>query len=73
MTSENEKLDVEKLLKNKLKTISVADLENKIAEVVSEFVGEDYSCIVEDIKYSMFSSAEFRIKLELSLNSDTEK
>ncbi len=68
---ENEKdktIDVDKLLKNKLKSVSIADLENGIAKVVSELVGEDYKCTIGEIKYTLFSGADFHVKIELSYN-----
>ena len=65
--SEKEKaLDVEKLLKNKLKKVSIGELEEKIAKVISDMVGEDYLCTISDIKYSLFSGAEFIMKVELT-------
>ena len=63
-------IDVDRLLKNKLKSISIADLENGIAKVVTDMVGEDYKCTIGDIKYSMFSGADFHVKIELSYNPD---
>ncbi len=63
-------MDVEKLLKNKLKSVSVGELEDKIAEVISELVGEDYSCTISDIKYSLFSGAEFKLKVELTYKEE---
>ena len=63
-------LDVEKLLQNKLKSLSIADLETGIAKTVSEIVGEDYKCTIGDVKYSMFSGADFHVKIELSYNPD---
>ncbi len=69
--SEKEKtLDVDKLLKNKLKNISIADLEEGIAKVVSNLVGEDYKCTVGEVKYTLFSGADFHIKIELSYNTE---
>ncbi len=69
--SEKEKtLDVDKLLKNKLKNISIADLEEGIAKVVSNLVGEDYKCTVGEVKYTLFSGADFHIKIELSYNAE---
>jgi hypothetical protein len=71
MEEDKEKaLDVEKLLKNKLKTLSVADLENGISKTVSDLVGEDYKCTIGDIKYTMFSGADFRVKIELTINPE---
>ena len=63
-------IDVDRLLKNKLKSISIADLENGIAQVVTNMVGEDYKCTIGDVKYSMFSGADFHVKIELSYNPD---
>jgi len=63
-------LDVEKLLQNKLKSLSVADLEIGISKTVSELVGEDYKCTIGDVKYSMFSGADFRVKIELSYSPE---
>ncbi len=63
-------VNVEKLLKNKLKTVSIAELEEKIAETISKLVGEDYNCEISDIKYSLFSGAEFKIKVELTYKEE---
>ena len=63
-------IDVDRLLKNKLKSISIADLENGIAKVVTEMVGEDYKCAIGDVKYSMFSGADFHVKIELTYNPE---
>lgn len=66
--AEEKEMDVEKLLKNKLKDISTTRLEEEIASAVSKLIGEDYKCTVTEAKYSMFSGADFHIKLDLSLN-----
>lgn len=63
-------IDVDKLLKNKLKTLSVGDLESGIAKVVSGLVGEDYKCTISEVKYTLFSGADFHIKVELSYNPE---
>ena len=63
-------IDVDKLLKNKLKSVSVGSLENAIAKVISEMVGEDYKCAIGEVKYTMFSGADFHIKVELSYNPE---
>lgn len=63
-------IDVDRLLKNKLKSISIADLENGIAKTVTDLVGEDYKCTIGDVKYTMFSSADFHVKIELSYNPE---
>ena len=71
MTDKNEKaIDVNKLLQNKLKAVSIADIENGIAKTVSDLVGEDYKCTIGDVKYTMFSGADFHIKVELSYNPE---
>ncbi|PIQ11519.1 MAG: hypothetical protein COW71_00505 [Ignavibacteriales bacterium CG18_big_fil_WC_8_21_14_2_50_31_20] len=71
MPDKNEKtIDVNKLLQNKLKAISIADIENGVAKVVSGLVGEDYKCTIGDVKYTMFSGADFHIKIELSYNPE---
>ena len=62
-------IDVDRLLKNKLKSLSTADLENGIAKVVTDMIGEDYKCTIGDVKYSMFSGADFHVKIELSYNT----
>ena len=59
-------LDVERLLQNKLKSLSIADLEIGIAKTVSDIVGEDYKCTIGDVKYTMFSGADFHVKIEIS-------
>jgi len=63
-------VDVNKLLKNKLKAISVGDLENIISKSVTKLVGEDYKCTIDDVKYTLFSGADFHIKIELSYNPE---
>ena len=69
MADTNEKaVDVDKLLKNKLKSVSVDSLEKGIANVVSDLVGEDYKCTINDVKYTLFSGADFHIKVELTYN-----
>jgi hypothetical protein len=71
MLKEQEKtIDVDKLLKNKLKAVSVGSLENAISKVVSDMVGEDYKCTIGEVKYTMFSGADFHIKIELSYNPE---
>lgn len=63
-------IDVDKLLKNKLKNLSIGDLENGIAKAVTELVGEDYKCIISEVKYTLFSGADFHVKVELSYNPE---
>ena len=71
MADQNEKaIDVNKLLQNKLKAVSVAELENGIAKTISGLVGEDYKCTIGDVKYTMFSGADFHVKIELSYNPE---
>ncbi|MCX6169013.1 MAG: hypothetical protein NTX65_06730 [Ignavibacteriales bacterium] len=71
MPKEQEKaIDVDKLLKNKLKAVSIGSLENSISKVVSDMVGEDYKCTIGEVKYTMFSGADFHIKIELSYNPE---
>lgn len=66
MSEEKLPVDVNKLLKNKLKSVSVGDLENAISKSVTELIGEDYKCTIDDVKYTLFSGADFHIKVELS-------
>lgn len=61
-------IDVNKLLKNKLKSVSVGSIENTISDAVSNLVGEDYKCTIDDVKYTLFSGADFHIKVELTYN-----
>lgn len=68
MADQEKAIDVEKLLKNKLKGVSVGALENAIAKVVSELVGEDYKCTIGEVKYTLFSGADFHVKVELTYN-----
>jgi hypothetical protein len=68
---ENDKdIDINKILHNKLKSISTDDLEVGISKVISELVGEDYKCSINNVKYTLFSGAEFNLKVELSLNDE---
>ncbi|MBU0473768.1 MAG: hypothetical protein KKF62_06350 [Bacteroidetes bacterium] len=72
MAENNERtIDVNKLLQNKLKAVSIADIEAGVAKTVSELVGEDYKCTIGDVKYTMFSGADFHIKIELSYNPES--
>ncbi|MBI1931835.1 MAG: hypothetical protein HYS24_04800 [Ignavibacteriales bacterium] len=70
MSEEKIPIDVDKLLKNKLKNLSVGELEKAISVSVSNIVGEDYKCTIDEVKYTLFSGADFHIKIELSYNSD---
>jgi hypothetical protein len=63
-------IDVDKLLKNKLKAVSIGSLENAISKVVSEMVGEDYKCTIGEVKYTLFSGADFHVKIELTYNPE---
>ena len=66
MASEKVPIDVDKLLKNKLKSVSIGDLESSISTAVTELIGEDYKCTIDDVKYTLFSGADFHIKIELT-------
>ncbi|MGE5363448.1 MAG: hypothetical protein ACM3SM_04905 [Bacteroidota bacterium] len=71
MSSENENdIDINKILHNKLKSVSTDALETGISKVISDLVGEDYKCSINNVKYTLFSGAEFSIKVELTLNND---
>ena len=70
MADEKAPIDVDKLLKNKLKSVSVGDLESSISNAVSGLVGEDYKCTIDDVKYTLFSGADFHIKIELTYNPE---
>lgn len=63
-------IDVDRLLKNKLKSVSVDALEKGIGKVVSDLVGEDYRCTIGDVKYTLFSGADFHVKVELTYNPE---
>lgn len=69
-TGQEKAIDVDKLLKNKLKSVSVGSIENAVAKVISEMVGEDYKCTISEVKYTLFSGADFHIKIELSYNPE---
>ncbi len=70
MTEREKTIDVDKLLKNKLKSVSIGALENGISKVVSELVGEDYKCTIGEVKYTLFSGADFHVKIELTYNPE---
>ncbi|MCB0744149.1 MAG: hypothetical protein H6613_05475 [Ignavibacteriales bacterium] len=70
MSDQKIPIDVDKLLKNKLKSLSIGDLEKAISNAVSDLVGEDYKCAIDEVKYTLFSGADFHLKIELSYNSD---
>lgn len=63
-------IDVDKLLKNKLKGVSIGSLENAISKTVSDLVGEDYKCTIGEVKYTLFSGADFHVKIELTYNPE---
>lgn len=69
MESKNE-VDINKILYNKLKSIPIDKIEEGIAKVISELVGEEYRCNVNNIKYTIFSGAEFNVKVELTASSE---
>jgi hypothetical protein len=69
-TGKEKTIDVDKLLQNKLKAVSIGSLENAISKVVSEMVGEDYKCTIGEVKYTMFSGADFHVKIELTYNPE---
>ncbi len=68
MANQEKAIDVEKLLQNKLKSVSISTLEASIAKIVSDLVGEDYKCSISEVKYTLFSGADFHIKIELTYN-----
>ena len=70
MPEKERAIDVEKLLKNKLKGVSIGALEAGIGKVISDLVGEDYKCTIDEVKYTLFSGADFHIKVELSYNQE---
>jgi hypothetical protein len=71
MATENERdIDINKILHNKLKSVSIDSLESGISKVVSELVGEDYRCSIGNIKYTLFSGAEINLKIELTLQDE---
>lgn len=70
MADKERAIDVDKLLKNKLKGLSIGDLEAGISKTVSELVGEDYKCTIGEVKYTLFSGADFHVKIELSYNPE---
>jgi hypothetical protein len=71
MAPENENdIDINKILHNKLKSVSIDSLESGISKVVSELVGEDYRCSIGNIKYTLFSGADINLKIELTLKDE---
>jgi hypothetical protein len=66
MTEKDKTVDVDKLLKNKLKGVSIAAIEEGLSKVITDIVGEDYKCTINDIKYTLFSGADFHVKVELT-------
>lgn len=70
MAEDKTPIDVDKLLKNKLKSVSIGSIESAISEAVSNIVGEDYKCTIDDVKYTLFSGADFHVKVELTYNKN---
>ena len=59
-----------KELINKLKSISVEELENTIAKAVSELIGEEYYCVISNISYK---EHVFGISFEASIDRPLEQ
>lgn len=70
MSEEKRAIDVDKLLKNKLKSVSVGAIEASISEAISKLVGEDYKATISDVKYTLFSGADFHVKVELTYTEE---
>ncbi|MBZ0178276.1 MAG: hypothetical protein K8F36_03210 [Melioribacteraceae bacterium] len=70
MSEEKRAIDVDKLLKNKLKSVSVGSIESSISEAISKLVGEDYKATISDVKYTLFSGADFHVKVELTYTEE---
>lgn len=70
MSDEKLPIDVDKLLKNKLKSLSISELESAISKSVTNLIGEDYKCSIDEVKYTLFSGADFHVKIELTYNSE---
>lgn len=70
MADKEKAIDVEKLLKNKLKSVSIGTLEASIGKVISDLLGEDYKCTIGEVKYTLFSGADFHVKVELSYSPE---
>lgn len=70
MNQDEKDIDINKILHNKLKSISTDSLEAGISKVISDLIGEDYKCSINNIKYTLFSGAELNLKVELSLKSE---
>jgi hypothetical protein len=70
MADKENAIDVNRLLTNKLKVLSISDLENAISGSVSKLVGEDYKCTIDEVKYTLFSGADFHVKIELTYNPE---
>jgi len=70
MAEKEKTIDVDKLLQNKLKSVSIGSLENAISDAVTKLVGEDYRCNIGEVKYTLFSGADFHVKVELTYNPE---
>jgi hypothetical protein len=70
MADQEKAIDVEKLLKNKLKSVSIGTLEASIGKAISDLLGEDYKCTIGEVKYTLFSGADFHVKVELSYSPE---
>ncbi len=60
---------------NKIKEISVEDLEKAIAKTISELLNRKYECSISNIAYEVFDKADFQVSIYLhnDLMSHTEK
>ena len=50
---------------NKIKEVSVDDLEKAIAEAISKLVGGKYDCSISNITYGVIEKAEFQVSIYL--------
>jgi hypothetical protein len=55
---------------NKLKSISIHQLETAIAKAINELIGEDYECSISNLSFTNIFDASFEAKVYKPLNTD---
>jgi hypothetical protein len=58
---------------NKLKSVSVSDIEQAIAKVLTELTGIQYGCTISNVKYQVFEGAELDVSVSMKTNFSTQE
>jgi hypothetical protein len=58
---------------NKLKSVSINDIERAIAKALSELTSIKYECTISSIAYEVIEGAKFEISVSMQTNFSTPK